>query len=232
MKTTGEIWRLSEGARRRIVLSVCRSLEDEYGRPRLGNPTEPVSDLVYIVLSNRTTPSVAQQVYNDVRRTYRNWQDLIDSEAHSLEGALRPAGLAKVKSRQLLGALKMIRQDFGSCSLEALRGEPPDSVEAYLVRLPGVSQKVAKCIMLYTLELAVLPVDIHVHRVATRLGWTKRKRADQSHEELEAIVAPAQRYAFHVDCVLHGRAICLASTPRCESCVISRDCGFPRNSSS
>ncbi len=33
--------------------------------------------------------------------------------------------------------------------------------------------------MMYTLNAQVLPVDVHVHRVAGRLGWTKRKRADR-----------------------------------------------------
>ncbi len=90
-----------------------------------------------------------------------------------------------------------------------------------LVSLPGVSEKVAKCIMMYTLNHRVLPVDVHVHRVVSRLGWTKRKRADQCHQELESLVPPRWRYAFHVGCVLHGRAVCRAQKPLCGNCSIA-----------
>ena len=90
--------------------------------------------------------------------------------------------------------------------------------------LDGVSEKVAKCVMMYTLGFDVLPVDVHVHRVATRLEWTNRKRADQCHEELEALVKPRYRFAFHVDCICHGRAVCRPKNPRCNDCVIRRYC--------
>jgi endonuclease-3 len=32
------------------------------------------------------------------------------------------------------------------------------------------------------------------------------------------------RYSFHVDCIAHGRAVCRARRPDCESCCIRQFC--------
>jgi endonuclease-3 len=146
-----------------------------------------------------------------------------------LRKILGPAGLSLVKSRQIRATLGRIRRDFGKCDLSALRrNQDTGQVEVYLVSLPGVSTKVARCVMMYTLAAQVLPVDAHVHRIAGRLGWIDRRRADQSHEELDALVPASLRYAFHVDCIAHGRAICRPQKPNCPRCCLKRYCPYPK----
>jgi endonuclease III len=213
---------------RKVVHRVCEILERTYRRPRLGNPKEPMDDLIYIILSNKTSPDVAQRTFARLKQRFPAWDDVLASHASVLRGILRPAGLATVKSRQLRAALKKIKSDFGSCNLNALRNMPESEAQNYLVALPGVSEKVAKCVMMYTLGSKVLPVDSHVYRVAKRLGWTNRKRADQCHDELETLVPPERRYAFHVDCIAHGRAVCRPTEPLCEQCPIKRYCVYFR----
>jgi endonuclease III len=48
-----------------------------------------------------------------------------------------------------------------------------DEAMDYLLSLPGVGVKTAKCVLMYSLGRAVLPIDIHVLRVAKRLGWCR-----------------------------------------------------------
>jgi len=225
-KKTGIIWQESKISRKERVLEVCDALEQGYGRPRLGNPTDPLDDLVYIIISNRTSPTVASRTYHALKDTYADWEHVLLNGNSGLSSILKPSGLSVVKSRQIFSALKKIKSDFGKCSLASLHGEPKEVALEYLVSLPGASDKVAKCVMLYTLGADVLPVDAHVHRIARRLGWTSRKRADQSHEELEALVPPRYRYALHVGCVLHGRKVCRPKNPRCGSCCIKDRCHY------
>lgn len=224
---TGLVWRRPAIERARTVRLVCETLEKEYGKPRFGNPQEPVDDLIYVILSNRTSPVVAQRVYASLKGRFVTWDRLLTSSSVSeLAKSLQPAGLAVVKSRQIWGALEKIRTDFGSCDIGHLRDQPAEAVENYLVSLPGVSLKVAKCVMMYTLDAEVLPVDSHVHRVTKRLGWNDRKRADQCHEELEALVPSHLRYALHVDCIAHGRSICRSDKPACGRCCVNRHCAY------
>lgn len=214
----------------RTAIGVCQKLEAEYGRKRLGNPKEPLDDLVFIIISNKTAALTANRTYRRLKETYATWDRVLLSRPATLRSILKPAGLSGVKSRQLRKALQKIREDFGTCDLGTLRGRPQAFVHRYLTSLPGVSDKVAKCVMMYTMGAKVLPVDIHVHRVATRLGWTTKKRADQCHEELEALVPPRWRYVFHVACVLHGRSTCRPHAPSCGGCCINRFCEYYRTS--
>ena len=211
---------------KRVVRRVCEILERTYGRPRLGNPKKPVDDLIYVILSNKTSPQMAQTTFGRVKQRFSNWEDITLSSASVLHRILRPAGLATVKSRQIRAMLKTIKADFGSCSLDGFARRSQSEVQEYLVRLPGVSEKVAKCVMMYTLGFSVLPVDSHMHRIARRLGWTNRKRADQCHTELESLIAPQRRYAFHVDCIAHGREVCRPTEPLCRECPINRYCVY------
>lgn len=223
---SGPIWGEPPRVRAQVVRRVCEALQDAYGRPRLGNPRAAIDDLVYVIISNKTAPAVARRVYREVKRRFPTWDDVLTSRAGRLRAMLAPAGLSTVKSQQIRAALATIAADFGRCSLRALVRRPEPEVERYLESLPGVSEKVAKCVMMYTMRAAVLPVDAHLHRIAVRLGWTRRKRADQCHAELEALVPPHRRYALHVDCVVHGRQVCRPTRPACEQCCVSRHCQY------
>ena len=226
VRRSGLIWSRPSAERSQTVRRVCEVLEESYGRPRLGNPQDPLDDLIYVIVSNRTAPGVAQRTYAALKEGFGTWDDLLASSAAELRSVLEPAGLAAVKSRQIWAALQKIRYDIGSCDLGGLRNLSEGEAQAYLVSLPGVSLKVAKCVMMYTLGAEVLPVDSHVHRVTKRLGWNDRKRADQCHEELESLVPPELRYALHVDCIVHGRAICRPERPACERCCVNRYCAY------
>lgn len=232
MQRTGIIWNRHSRVRGQIVRRVCEALEREYGRPRLGNPEDPLDDLVYIVVSNATSPQVASRTYLNVKYTFPAWDAVLSSPAPMLQSLLQPAGLSNIKSQQIRATLQKIRNDFGSCDLTLLHEKSADEIRQYLLSLPGVGEKVAKCVMMYTMGANVLPVDRHVHRISRRLGWTARKRWDQCHDELEALVPPHRRYAFHVDCVLHGRFVCRRNNPSCEQCCINRHCEFFRTSKS
>jgi endonuclease III len=226
---TGKIWSRPSAGRLATVKRVCRTLERVYGRQRLGNPKNPVDDLVYIVVSNKTSPGTAERTFRQLKKNYRTWNQVLASPISKLRSILRPAGLSRVKSRQLWKALGKIKRDFGRCDLSRLSGTDECSIHHYLTSLPGVSDKVAKCVMMYAMGARVLPVDTHVHRIATRLGWTGRKRADQCHPELESLVPPRWRYVFHVGCVVHGRRICRPDRPLCQNCCIKGSCEYYKN---
>jgi endonuclease III len=223
-----QIMNLSKRSRAQLVRRVCEALEARYRHPRHGNPKNALDDLIYIILSNKTGPNMAASVYSELKQRFETWDDVVKRGNSVLERVLRPAGLSRIKSTQIRSALRQIRSDFGSCTLRRMAKLPTRDAQSYLTSLPGVSDKVAKCVLIYACGRQVLPVDGHVHRITRRLGWTVRKRADQCHCELESLVPPQRRYAFHVNCVAHGRLICRPSDPNCRDCCISRYCQYNR----
>lgn len=228
-KKTGAIWNLSSRKRRYIVRRICESLINGYGTPRHSNPEEILDDLIFIILSNKTAPEIAKNVFTKLKLQFKLWDLISDDSLNKLKMILKPGGLSNIKSKQILSIIKIIKKDFGNANLNNFRDKSVTETERYLVSLPGVSKKVAKCVMMYTLSYKVLPVDSHVFRIAKRLGWTERSRADQCHEELENLVPPNKRYAFHVDCISHGRNICRSRKPLCSYCFLKEYCNYYKN---
>ena len=160
------IWKLSPAKREAAVRRVCKRIFDQYGTGRLGNPRNSLDDLVYIILSNKTSPAQATKVFRLLRNHFVTWNRVLRAKRSTIQQILRPAGLAKIKSYYLRNLLARVSSDFGGCTLAPLKRLGDDDVSAYLESLPGVSTKVSKCVMMYTMERKVLPVDAHVHRVA------------------------------------------------------------------
>jgi endonuclease III len=224
---TAPVWNLNDATRDATVRSVCRELHGQYGRPRLGNPIDPTDDLFYLLLSNRSHPKPAVAVFEALKRRFSTWDDVIRCNVRDLMAVLKPAGLHETRARSFRAIVQRLRSDFGRASLTGLRSQTADEVFVYLTSLDGVSTKVAKCVMMYTLGFNVLPVDAHVHRIARRLGWSGERIPERAHDELEHLVPPLFRYSFHVTCVAHGRAVCRARLPRCSECCIATHCAFP-----
>lgn len=210
------------------VLEVSRRLESCYQSPRLGNPTDPISSLVFILLSNRTSPIVAKRVYETLRERLEEWGELLDIDLAALRGMLRPAGFGRKRADNLKTISSTLHKEFGAVTLDPLAEWPTDQAEKFLVQLPGVSTKVAKCVLLYAFDRPVLPVDVHVHRITRRLGWHSHSRPNLAHNSLEALIPKPLRYGVHVNCIAHGRRVCTAESPACENCLLSDLCTYAK----
>src|SRR5262249_16783656 len=121
--------------------------------------------------------------------------------------------------------LDRLYADHGAVSLGLLHGMVDTAAFEYLLTLPGMGPKTARCVLMYSLGRDVFPVDTHVWRIAKRLGWASggnRPTARQMHE-LERAIPPPLRYSLHITMVAHGRAICRA-VPACDICPLRRLC--------
>jgi endonuclease III len=208
------------------IRAVCDALEREYGNPRHGNQDDPLDELVYIILSTRTQERRFGETFRRLKRAFPRWDDLAPADLPELESILAPGGLGKLKARQILSIMHRLQAMFGKATLDPLRQMTDEKAQVFLTSLWGVSAKVAKCVLMYSLGRQVLPVDVHVHRVATRLGLRTKKRPDTSQDLIESAVPPELRYGFHVNAVAHGRAICLPRAPRCGACCVSEWCAY------
>jgi endonuclease-3 len=105
-------------------------------------------------------------------------------------------------------------------------GDASDAeIAAYLVSLPGVGPKTAACVLAFSLQRPVIPVDTHVHRVAGRLGWIPPGTdANKAHLILADVVPPRLRVSMHVGLIRLGREVCKPARPRCEDCPLNDLC--------
>ena len=212
---------------RRKAVIVARELTKEYGRSNLGNKPDPLDELVYIALTRQTHEKNALRTWDALTAAYPTWEMLRDAPEQEIAGVIADGGFSRQKARWIKRSLQLITERNGSLSLGFLEDLEDREAERFLCTLPGVNLKSAKCVLMYSLERDVLPVDTHVRRVSERLGLLERGlSSNKAHERLEAVVSPRDRFAYHVGAIMHGRQVCTVARPRCGGCLLKQSCAY------
>lgn len=200
-------------------------LEREYGPVSWRQRYDPVSELVFTVLSQHTSDLNAERAFHKLREAFSTWEAVADAPVERIEQAIRTAGLAPQKAPRLKGVLQEVQRQRGELDLSFLNSLPLKEAKAWLRQLPGVGPKTAAVVLAFSLGMPAMPVDTHVYRVARRLGLIGPKTTvEQAHEVLEAMVPPAKVFPFHMVLITHGRRVCKAPRPQCARCVLSPRC--------
>ena len=213
--------------RQRARLSVER-LKRCYHSPKLNNKTDPLDELIFIILSQMTTGPSYERAFDRVKAAVSEWRRLTETTESELALLIANAGLAGQRARRIKQIADRLVNDFGEVSRADLFHGDDEAVLRYLTSLPGVGVKTAKCVMMYSLNRQVLPVDTHTARVAVRLGLVSTGSPAAIDDELSVVVSPPLRFDFHVNAVAHGRSVCRAVRPHCDDCVLSLLCPVAR----
>lgn len=171
-----------------------------------------------------TTGPSYERVFDRLRGTVSDWAELLTMEPSLLSGLIADGGLANQKAPRMLAIARGLQETFGRVTLDPLGRMADGEAEAFLTTLPGVGAKTAKCILMYSLGRAVLPVDTHVTRVSRRLNLAAGFPAAKYASALEAEVPADCRYDYHVNALAHGRAVCRPKRPKCGECPIRALC--------
>lgn len=229
-------FRLRSGTRHTLQ-KLDRLLDEAYGAPEadLDNKDDPLDEAVYIVLSFQTDLDRFKLVWEELRAAFPAWEQLAQAPLRRVIKVLRVGGLQEQKARTIRRLLKAAKRETGTYSLDVLRDMEDDEAERFLTRLPGLSWKAARCVLLYSLGRDVFPVDGNTFRILKRAGVLGRRsvyRRRVLHDGLQDAVEPSRRKSFHINLVVHGQRTCRPRRPRCSGCVargICAMCGVPAN---
>jgi endonuclease-3 len=209
------------------VRAVYERLVATYGALVLQPSGEPLDELIGTILSQSTTDTNSGRAYEQLRRIYPTWEELLDASEREIYEAIRPAGLGRIKAPRIQNTLREVNRRRGRLSLDFLAELPLDESKRWLTSLDGIGPKTAACVLLFALGRPALPVDTHVHRVSRRLGLIGPKvSADAAHTLLEAALPPEHIYEFHIDMIRHGRQVCRAQRPACGACPLRGLCEY------
>lgn len=200
-------------------------LRRAYGPLSSPRRLDPLDELILTVLSQNTSDLNRDRAWESLRARFPSWDALAGARVRDVVRAIRVGGLANTKAPRILAILREIRAREGGFDLSWMPEASDDEIRDYLTSLPGVGPKTAACVLAFSLGRPALPVDTHVHRVATRLGLLPEgTTAAKAHAILEAAVPPRLRLPMHVGLIRLGREVCKAGRPRCEVCVLNDLC--------
>jgi endonuclease III len=103
-------------------------------------------------------------------------------------------------------------------------GQVPRTMEE-LTELAGVGRKTANVVLGNAFNIPVgIVVDTHVARLSYRLGWTRHEDPQKIEMDLQEIIPKEKWIELAHLLISHGRAICKARRPLCESCFLFDHC--------
>jgi endonuclease-3 len=172
--------------------------------------------LVATILSAQCTDTRVNMVTPELFRRYPDCGALAGAPPPELEELIRSTGFFRAKAKNLLAMAKQVVEGHG--------GEIPTDIEA-LTALRGVGRKTANVVLGTAFGIADgIVVDTHVKRLARRLGLTRRTSPEQIERDLMAILPQAEWVDLSHRLIQHGRRVCLARRPRCDSCELAAIC--------
>ena len=190
------------------VEEILRLLELEYGPFEWSRRFDPLTELIFTILTQHTSDITAERALIELKKAFISWEDVLEAEVSEIEAVIKVSGLARQKSRRIQGALLKILQAKGRLDLEFLRELSLDDAKAWLRDLPGVGPKTAGIVLSFSFGMPAMAVDTHIHRVAKRIGLIGPKvSADAAHDLLESKVRPLDVFRFHSSLITHGRKV-------------------------
>lgn len=209
------------------ILSLAKLLRKNFGRHRFTRRTDPISELIRTVLSQNTSDRNSHRAYDNLRRHFKDWNRLRNAKVSAIKRKIKIAGLANIKAPRIKGALDEIERRCGSLNLNFLAGLDTHVGYEFLKSIKGVGPKTAACVLLFSFEKPIMPVDTHIYRVAKRLRLLDRDATHEEAQEYFSEVTPKNLiYEFHINMIRHGRQICNARAPRCSICNLRRLCKY------
>ena len=118
----------------------------------LGNQSDPLDEAVYIILSFQTDLARFKKTWRELRSAFARWDDVECTPEERIADVLRAGGLHRQKAKAIKRLLRAVRQEMGELSLDSLRELSDVDAERLLARLPGLSWKGARCVLLYSLN--------------------------------------------------------------------------------
>ena len=200
---------------------VIRILTEAYpGATVALNFSNPLEILIATILSAQCTDAKVNEVTAVLFQKYRTPQDYLAVPEDELRADIKPTGFFNQKAISIRESCRRLIEEYG--------GEVPDTMEE-LITLRGVARKTANIVLSNGFgKVEGIPVDTHVKRLANRIGFSEQTDPDRIEQDLMRLIARPVWSSFTYVLIDHGRAICQARRPQCETCPIEPLCPSSR----
>ncbi|MFM2293159.1 MAG: DNA-(apurinic or apyrimidinic site) lyase [Bacteroidota bacterium] len=182
---------------------------------------DPFGLLVAVILSAQCTDKRVNLVTPKLLADFPTPEVMAESTPEVIFDYIRSVSYPNNKSKHLVGMARKLVDNFG--------GIVPEDIDS-LQTLPGVGRKTANVIASVVFDKPAMAVDTHVFRVSERIGLTTNsKNPLQTEKELVKNIPDELIPKAHHWLILHGRYVCQARKPMCESCGLTETCRFYQN---
>ena len=175
----------------------------------------PFHLLIAVILSAQCTDRRVNMHTPEIFSRFPEPEDLAAASFEEVYGLIKSISFPNNKAKHLIGMAKRLVSEFGGVV-------PPETAD--LETLPGVGRKTANVIASVIYDKPVIAVDTHVFRVSRRIGLSDGSTVEAVEKDLTSGFPAELRGKAHHWLILHGRYVCKARKPDCNSCGIKEFC--------
>ncbi|MFC1737796.1 endonuclease III [Planctomycetota bacterium] len=179
------------------------------------NFKNPLELLIATILSAQCTDKQVNLVTARVFTKYKSIADWARADIKEIESDIKSTGFYRNKAANIQNACSMIESQFA--------GKLPDTMTE-LVKLPGVGRKTANVVLGNAFGKPAIACDTHVIRLSRRLRLSSNSDPVKLEFDLAEIIPKKNWTLFSHLLIFHGRNVCKARRPDCESCSILKYC--------
>jgi len=171
--------------------------------------------LISCLLSLRSKDEITEKISNNLFKVADGPDKLAKINTKKLEKIIFSTGHYHKKAQTLKHVSKELIKKFNS--------KVPSNKED-LMSIKGIGPKTANIVLNFAYDKLVIPVDVHVHIIANRLGWVNTKTAEKTEPALENILPKKYWNEINGIFVLLGKKVCQTFSPKCSICPINQYC--------
>lgn len=175
--------------------------------------------LVAVVLSAQSTDVGVNKATKALFKIADTPEKMLALGEKNLKKYINTIGLYNGKAANIIKLSQDLVTKFNS--------KVPEDFDS-LKSLAGVGQKTANVVLNCAFGHPTIAVDTHVFRVANRIGFTCETTPEKTEEALMKVIPRKWQTHAHHWLILHGRYVCKARKPECESCEIEKFCEFKK----
>ena len=187
------------------------------------NP-EPTTELEYsstfelliaVILSAQATDVSVNLATRRLYKQANTPEAILKLGLDGLKSYIKTIGLFNSKAKNVMATCEILQRDYDS--------EVPHDRDA-LEALPGVGRKTANVVLNTAFGEPTMAVDTHIFRVANRTGLALGKTPLVVERKLLKSIPQQFLLDAHHWLILHGRYVCKARKPQCETCIVRDLC--------
>lgn len=172
--------------------------------------------IVATILSAQSTDKLVNKVTPALFARYPNAEALALASIGEVETLVHSTGFYRNKAKNIVAMAQRVVSQH--------EGEIPSDMDS-LLGLAGVARKSANVVLGEGFGIASgVVVDTHIKRVSQRLGLTAQTTPEAIERELMKLIPQDKWIDFSQQLIWHGRRVCDAKKPQCETCSLAPLC--------
>ena len=207
---------------------IIKTINKKYPAKKSDSKVPILDVLIATKLSQNTTDKTSYIAFKNLKERFGNWDNVADARLKNIKSAIKVCGLTNTKAVQIKEMLRKMRKEYGKLDLNFLKKLKDEEIYNELLKYKGIGVKTVSCVLGFSLERKVFPVDTHIHRILNRIGIVRTKTPEQTFDKSKELIPNKYKMPFHTSLIKFGREICKAVKPLCYECLIYDYCGYDK----